>query len=584
MTTLAKHLHWSGPPFLPARFSPPDVSIWHILGLCCLGFAWLFPGHRLPWATFQQETVAAVSLLLLAVSTFNRSSTVVWPRLAVLLCGVAMIPLIQRATGQIRYLDDAVLAASYVAIWGVSICVGASLAASPKRQHFIDGLAACLVLTGIASAGIALCQWLGPSVWNDWIETMPSKGGRPFANIGQSNHLSTLLLLALAGLLYWYEKQRIHGWCAALGAAWLGWGVVMTQSRTGWLAVGMLVVWWLLMRRRAGLRLPAIAVVTGVVLFAIAVRWQEALFVNWSGPMDWEGAVPLVRLDAGTRWTHWQTLWHALMQSPWFGYGWNQVGSAQFGAAALYPATGEWLTQSHNLVLDLLIYNGMPLGLLIAALLFAWFVRRVLQCRDSDSWCWLLALFVVFLHAMLENPLHYAYFLVPMGLLMGIVGGASGTSIRTAKLVLAIPTALVATLLLAIAVEYVHAEEALRDLRLASFNVGKPPAELQKPDWIILESWKAYHGALTMKIGHDMPASDVAALRDLASRYPYPNVLSLYAQAAAMNGQPEAAKAVLVHACKVHNIVVCNAMRTWWGRLGNKYSEVRELAFPASWI
>ena len=183
---------------------------------------------------------------------------------------------------------------------------------------------------------------------------------------------------------------------------------------------------------------------------------------------------------------------------------------------------------------------------------------------------------------MLENPLHYAYFPLPAGLMMGIVGAASVASVRTNRFTLAVPATLVALVLSAIAAEYLQAEEALRDLSLASSNVGKPVAALPKPDWKILEGWKAYHAALSMDINGHMPPADVGALHDLAARYPYPNVLSLYAQASALNGHPEAAQAVLVHACKVHNVVVCTAMRTWWSRLGDSSPEVRRIPFPAT--
>lgn len=560
-------------------FRHADLSLWLILGLFCLGFAWLLAGRRLPWTTFQQEAVAAFGLLLLAAAALERSSSVFWPRLATLLCVVALLPLIQRATGQIRYLDDAVLAAGYIALLAIGICVGATLAAGSRRNQLLDGIAACLVLTGIASAGIALCQWLGPSVWSDWIEPMPAKG-RPIGNIGQPNHLSTQLLLGLTGLLYWYEQRRIGRWCASLAATWLGLGIVISQSRTGWLAIGLLGIWWLLMRRRAGLRLPPTAVLAATFLFILAVLAEPRLFAFWNGPLDLEGTTPALRLTSARRAAIWELLWHASMQAPWFGYGWNQIANAHFASAAAVPGISTWLSHSHNLILDLILYNGIPLGLLLTGLLVAWFVRRVRECRDSASWCWLLAIFIVFLHALLEYPLHYAYFLVPTGLLMGIVGSGSTRSFRSGRLALAAPASVVAFTLSVVAIEYVDAEEALRDLRLASLQVGQPAKDLPKPDWKVLESWRAYHGAMTADITASMSSSEIAALRNLAARYPYPNVLSQYAHAAALNNQPEAAQAALAHACKVHKASVCESMQGWWSRLGASNSLVRQVKFP----
>ncbi len=555
-----------------------ELSIWLVIGFGCLALAWLLPEHYLPWTTFRQEALAACAALMLVGATLERSSFVVWPRIGILLIAVAAVPLIQWATGQIRYRDDAILASSYVALSGVCACIGASLVAGTRRQQFLDALTACLVLAGIASAGMALCQWLGPNVLMDWVQPMPARG-RPFANIGQPNHLSTQLLLGFAGLLYWYETRRTSGRVTALAAAWLGWGVVMTQSRTGWLAVGAFAAWWLLMRSRTTLRLQALPVLIGCIAFVAAVLAQGSLFVLWNDPGYLGSTAPALRLTTARRGLIWEMLWHALMQSPWIGYGWGQVASAHFVSASHFPGAGTWLSHSHNLLLDLMIYNGIPIGLLIALLLLVWFTRRIRECRDSQTWCWMFALFAIFLHAMFEFPLHYAYFLVPTGLLLGIVSSTT-TSIRTGKWSLVAPTALLTLALTSVAVEYVNAEESLRDLRLASFHVGRPPGDLPKPDWVVLESWKDYHEAVAMSIHGRMRPEDIQSLRDLARRYPYPNVLSQYAHATALNGQMSTSMWVLAHTCKVHSEVVCDAVRIWWTRLGTKHPELAAVAFP----
>lgn len=61
-------------------------------------------------------------------------------------------------------------------------------------------------------------------------------------------------------------------------------------------------------------------------------------------------------------------MWHqmllAIKEQPLLGYGWNQVGVAQLSVYLDYPTT-EWTEHSHNILLDLLIWNGIPLGILI---------------------------------------------------------------------------------------------------------------------------------------------------------------------------------------------------------------------------
>jgi O-antigen ligase len=106
----------------------------------------------------------------------------------------------------------------------------------------------------------------------------------------------------------------------------------------------------------------------------------------------------------------WPVLIDAAWQAPWFGYGWNQVGRAQLATALAHPSANHWFTDSHNLVLDLVLWAGIPLGFLLAALLAWWFVRQVRRCTDPDRWALLLAISAVLLHAMVEYPHSYLYF------------------------------------------------------------------------------------------------------------------------------------------------------------------------------
>ncbi|MFZ2652205.1 MAG: Wzy polymerase domain-containing protein [Burkholderiaceae bacterium] len=429
---------------------------------------------------------------------------------------------------------------------------------------------------------MALCQWLGPSVWEGLLD--PHIGRRPFANIGQPNHLSTQLLLGVAGALYWYETRRSHGWPTAFVVAWLGVGIVLTESRTGWLSVFVIALWWWWMRERAALRLRALPLAIGITCFAIAVFCLGRLHLL-VGAVDPDAVAPTaLRLEAGTRPLHWAMLLDALGQSPWWGYGWSQVANAQFVVSANHPATGEWLTQSHNLVLDLLIYNGIPIGALLSTMMLLWFVRHSRACNNSTSWSLLLALFMLFTHALLENPLHYAYFLLPAGLLIGVLSSDCGVERRWhgRRSSLAVPIALLLVPLTVVSAEYFDAEENLRRMELSFKGVGTKPAALPQHEWFLVDGWAAYHRASTLTISTGMRRQDLDELRKVASRYPYPNILMQYAHASAMNANPEAARRSLIHACKVFGPPTCQQMRKLWLRLQSSEPLLRDVEFPTA--
>lgn len=557
-----------------------QLSIWLLLGITCIGLSWVLPGHYLPWPAFYQEMAAAAGLALLAGAAVEQSRRILFPRLAFFALACGLIPMLQWASGQISFRGDAIICFLYLSAFALSVCTGATLSTIPRRLQVLNGFIWCLVAVALVSTGMATSQWLGPSVFPGLIEAMPP-GGRPYANMGQPNNLATLLLLGSIAILYLFEQQRVGPLTAAVSIAWLGWGIALTQSRTAWLALAILAAWWFAMRRRVGLRTSGVAIVVGCAAFAAVVRLLPDLQAHWYGPNEFEGSQ--VRLTAGTRSGHWASFWESILRAPWFGYGWNQVAAAQYEVAVDFPAIREWAMQSHNLVLDLLIYNGLPLGLLICAGLVAWFLNQIARCHDRESWCLLVMLFVLFAHALLEYPLHYSFFLLPAGLLMGFVGASGPEGHRPVLLrrsTLAAPTLALTLLAAGIGYEYTKAADSLRDLDLATLRIGRAAEQLPSADWFFLDGWASYHWAVALPITGGLKVDEVEKLGQVARRYAYPNVLERFAQAAALNGRAADAKHALLHSCKVHSRSVCDGMHRRWKAFASQHVDLQGLTFP----
>lgn len=544
-----------------------QISLWLILGWVCLSLSWLTTGRYLPWPSFRQEMMAAMAAVLFAAAAVTTCERIVWPRIGIVAALTAGIPVAQWAIGQIAFLDDAVICALYLASFGACVCVGASLAQSTLRDQAIHGLALCLAGVAVLSAGMALNQWLGPSVLEGWVDSIAPRD-RPYANMGQPNHLATQLLLGVAAVIYLYNAAKVNGWCASLAIAWMGWGVVLTQSRTAWLAIAMMTLWWWTMRRRVSMRIQPSLVVVGLAAFVVSVALHATLTDLWSGAPAPDGTPSELRLAAGTRPAHWYTLTVALMKSPWFGFGWNQVSTAQFAVATSFPAIGEPAWHSHSLILDLLLYNGIPVGTMLGAALVVWLARATQRCRTGDTWFMLLCICIVLVHALLEFPLHYAYYLLPVGLMVGLTHASSPlrdsprSGVPRTMLVLA--AVFLAGTAGAVGMEYLKAEESLRDVELSTRRIGAPPQDLPAPDWRLLESWAAYHRASTMRVGTGMSLEDMDSLRRAVIRYPYPNVIERYAQALTLNGDSRLARNILLHGCKIHTVGFCDGMRRRW--------------------
>lgn len=562
------------------RASCEAQSLALILGLSILALAWLLPGHDVPWWMFKQEALAALAGLLLCWAAVEKAPRVAWPISAWVCLSTAVAPWLQFGAGQIRFLTDALLSSAYLVALALAICAGATLVSGPRREQLLDGFVASCVAAAIVSSGLALCQWLQLPVLGIWLEEL--RGGRPYANLAQPNHLSSLLALGVAGVLRWYEARRIGPWAAALALLWMGWGIVMTQSRTGWLFVGMVTSAWCLLRRQAALRTPGWAVVAAVACFVTLVLLHGPLQVLWA--QGDTGAAAAVRTSAGPRPLMWRVLAEAALQAPWFGHGWNQVVHAFYDTAGRMPASGTLPMHSHSLPLDLIIYNGILVGMFLFGALTWWVVRMLRRCRDAHAWCLAMALLALLAHALVEYPLHFFYFLLPAGLLVGaleVMTTPSGLRIPTAsRVTLWAPALLMAGLLTWLGTEYLRAEEALRQLRFATARVGITMADLRSPDLQLLDGWKSYHDASTLKLVAGMPAAEMALIRDTTRRFPYPAALYRYAHALTLNEQVTESRQVLQLVCKGYRPHVQVALRESWRELQARDPAVHGVEFP----
>lgn len=552
------------------------------VGLLLLGLAFLMPGHFMPWVTFQSQAIAALAAALIALGAAwtarDTGKRLAWPALAGLALLTGAIPLLQWLAGHVSFLSDAVLPALYLLAFALCLVSGATLAAW-DRQRWLDALFAALTVAAMVSVAVALVQWTRLGISAVWMAELPP-GARPFANLGQPNHLATLLGLGLIGCLRAYERKALGGWVVALMVAWLLFGLVMTQSRTGWLFLLMLSLWFGLMRARLSLRTRHAPVLAGLALFAAAVLiWEPLnralLLAVSSGIGD--------RLQAGPRTLIWHQFAEAALRAPWFGYGWNQVGLAQQVVAADMPAVGRMAQNAHNVVLDLALWGGIPLALIWMVAVGTWAARRISACRDLDAWCALAAVGAILLHGMLEYPLDHAYFLLPLGLLMGSVEpfrSATASRLRPV-LTLAVPTLASLAMLGWIGTEYLRLEQANRDLRLLLAGVGIDRVRsVPAPDVRLLDAPREYHRFMHTQARVGMSVAELDWMRAVSQRNPFPPAMLRYALAAGLNGRPAEAGLTLRRLCAMHPAERCAEGREAWRSAQQVHPALRDVPAP----
>ncbi len=397
-------------------------AYFYTLSVALFVVACLLPFHKTPWTTFGSEMLTFLSALALVLATFYKEKFLIakpqW-----LLALFLTIPTVQLLAGQILYFSNALLCTAYILFFWVMIVAGYNLAQQQGRVKVFELFSATVIVIGLLSCVIAILQWLQlNTAFYPYMNIL--KGNRPYANFAQPNNLATFLTLGLFGVLYFYEKRIAPSLILVPITLIFMLTIALTQSRTAWVVclftLGYLAIKQFGQAKRFGfLKLLAWVVVFIGTIFVLPYLNQLIEIVS---PQQVTETVSVIeRASSGyLRIDMWNQALVAITQHPWIGYGWNQTGMAQIAAFDLYPSH-EWYKSAHNVILDLLIWNGIPLGGLILLYFAGWLYWLNKGVRDAESVVATLMVCAILIHSMLEYPIHYAYFLLPMGFLLGFI-------------------------------------------------------------------------------------------------------------------------------------------------------------------
>lgn len=524
-----------------------------LFALVCFGLAWLVPNHYPPWTSFYNETGAALGLLLLTLANARRLQSGGLPSPAWVLVAVATIPWLQWLFGRLAFSGDALVSSLYLVGLAVAIATGAAWARADAPAA-MSRLSATVLIAGLVSTLLALLQAL--QVANLGIWSLDAYAGmRAYANLGQPNNLATLLGLAAVGLLYLYETGRIGRAASSALAICLVAGAALTQSRTALLfGPAILVGLWLAARRGLALKTP-LWVVIGLISLHATLSWTypalQQLLLLAAPPSLSTRSFSGSSLRLGI----WPVFFDALAQSPWWGFGWLQGGEAQLQVAERHaPGHNLWM-HTHNLFLDLLVWCGYPLGLSLSGPILYWAGNRALKLRSLEGLLALLAIALFGIHAMLELPHHYAYFLLPVGLWIGQIEMAVATPAapagRPARSSL-IPALLGVVMTVAVWRDYPAIEEDFRRVRFEFMRIGPEHSGEPAPAAPFLSSLTGFLRFARTEPAAGMSDTQLAEMEAVAKRYPYAPSLYRWGRALALNGRVTEAQHVLLKLRHVH--------------------------------
>jgi hypothetical protein len=267
---------------------------------------------------------------------------------------------------------------------------------------------------------------------------------------------------------------------------------------------------------------------------------------------------------------------------PWTGWGFRQVVAAHNVVVDQYVVT-EAYSYSHNLVLDLLIWLGVPLALLFVSVAAIYLWRRAHAANSLLPWYGLAIALPLALHSMLEFPFTYAYFLAPVMFGLGAVE-ASTRAKPLARLGVKSTAALltVTTVVMVWSViEYLGIEEDFRVARFQSLRIGSVPSEHQRPNVILFDQLGVLLDDARITPSRNMSAEAMQVVKNAALHYPWSATQYRYAVALALNGNPLEAERQLRVIHRMWGEKVYSEMKQKFDELAvTEFPELRKLRLP----
>ena len=513
-----------------------------LLASVFISLAWLLPIHYRPWVTYTGELFAFLSLFTLAAIYLK--DKIKLPVISLPLLILAVIPLVQYGAGELFFFDKALICTLFVLGFWLSMVVGYNLSSDKAgRTSIFTGLSYVFLMVGTATGVIAICQWTNldahlPGMINIQGNT------RPYANFAQPNNMATFLMMSLLACLYLYEKKNLQTkWLVVCGLLILM-GVALSQSRTSWVACLCILVYLAYQQYRGFIRLKWYWIISWLGLFVgliiVAPILSQLLAQVTDAHIVQSREVVQRATGDMSRLAIWQQMLHAIADRPRFGYGWNQT-SVAYTLVSDHFQGPVWIRSAHNFILDFILWNGLIIGLPFLAYFGYWGYQLNKRVNSVESVIGILMVGAVLIHAMLEFPQYYAYFLLPVGFIIGLVQSQQAdTKILTlSPNYMRVAYGLFFLLLILIVRDYAVMVPKLNQ----TLRYEKTPEKITNQDQVyLLEEFNRRIDWIRMNPYSKVSAQQLEEIREMVLNYPTTYDLYKYAKILAFNGYEQEAK------------------------------------------
>lgn len=348
--------------------------------------------HYLPWTSFDSELHIFYAILFVFIIFFFRSPKIIKiSTLSFLLLFLLLISLFHYSYYEFKQ--------SYFSfnLYLILILILSVISVS-EDDKLINFLIFSILISSALTSIISLIQFLDPQYISIFIRE--NNSSRYSGNLGQPNHMGTLMLMGFYSCLYIYNKYKFH--IILILIPLLIFGMVLTQSRTVWIAVFislvLLVLKWKYINKEIKISILSLPI--------IYISINQLLKIFTASGVD---ASQRVQVDAA-RINLWHDFLSTIPEFNIFGIGFKNIEYYHFIHGERF---GYHISSYHNIIMDMYAIFGV-LGLIFCFYFLIKIANILLKLEKTSDFIIYMILVVIINHAMFEFPLYYGYFLLPL--------------------------------------------------------------------------------------------------------------------------------------------------------------------------
>lgn len=405
-----------------------------LLGAVCVVCAWLFPfSNGLSKDALQQ--IFALGMFSFASLLFGLSSI---PKIPFALLGGGIVLVIFQSN---HYLGGGVVGIAGLVLIGVACHVGSHLQRNPVGLSY---LLIAIVVAALVNALEGLLQWFGlaSDLWPWVVET--EKRGLAFGAFRQTNLFATFLCIGTVSAIWLVQMSRVTESMAYFILIILVFSVVASGSRTGALEIVTLTATGVYWRRQQAPKITRLMLAPVLIFVAATYLLPVAAGMHGFGFASAYDRVTLA--NTNSRFVLWSNALDLIRERPWLGWGWLEAGYGHY-VTVFDNRFNELVSHVHNLPLQIAVEFGLPIAVIFSGLIIwgvgsgkPWRINSDQNAIDKSchgrGYAWLMVVFVVGIHSMLEFPLWSSVgFLFITGFAIGYLFSLSPvTKVRSAGL------------------------------------------------------------------------------------------------------------------------------------------------------